>query len=84
MHNVPEDKKARKKMEKRLLDIGPDDCLKEIAGHFDKYLRRITFTTYRGKCLNVGSDKGTPFNFTFPNHTFLVASGSFEKYIDFL
>lgn len=61
MHNVPEDKKKRKQMEKRLLDIGPDDCLKEIAGHFDKYLKRITFTTYRGKCLNVGSDKGTPF-----------------------
>lgn len=71
-------------MEKRLLDIGPDDALKEIAGHFDKFLRRITFTTYRGKCINVGSDKGTPFTHSIPNHTFLVGAGSFHKYIDSL
>ena len=53
-HNVP---KEKKKCQKRVLEIGPDDHLLEISGHInEKGLTRITFVTYRGKIGTYGSD----------------------------
>lgn len=68
-HNVPAEKKLLKKknhIKSRVFEIGPDDYLLEIAGHMDKEkLARITFTSYRGKIGNYGSDLGVPFTYKF-------------------
>lgn len=70
-HNVPADKKLKKKkneIQSRVFEIGPDDHLLEIAGHFDSdknRISRLTFTSYRGKIGNYGSDKGAPFTNRF-------------------
>ena len=78
-HNAPKDKK---KYEKRVLEIGPDDFLLEIAGHFtEKGITRITFSTYRGKIGTYGSDEGTPFVHKFWGYTFGPVSGGFIDHL---
>lgn len=89
-HNVPKEKKVLKKSNKiksRVFEIGPDDYLKEIAGHYDNangHICRLTFTSYRGKIGNYGSDLGTPFKHSFNNMTFGPFNSGFKDYLDFL
>jgi hypothetical protein len=47
-------------------------------------LARITFSTYRGKTGNYGSDLGTPFTYKFPNMTFGPFTSGFRDFIEFM
>jgi hypothetical protein len=82
-HNVPE--KGDKKLQRRLLEIGPDDYLLEISGHLsEKGITRLTFQTYRGKVGTYGSDEGVPFLHRFDGFTFGAFSGGHRDYLQHL
>lgn len=81
-HNPQKDKKS---IQKRVLEIGPDDYLKEISGHTtEKGITRITFSTYRGKEGTYGSDQGEPFIYKFEGHTFGAFAGGFKDHLKHL
>lgn len=74
-HNVPKDKEIKKGIEKRVFEIGPDDYLMEISGHFSDRLNRISFVTYKNKIGTYGGDEGEPFLFKYNGYTFGPFSG---------
>lgn len=72
--------KKKNKIKSRVFEIGPDDYLLEIAGHTDgERITRLTFTSYRGKIGNYGSDLGKPFKYRFDNFTFGPFNSGFRK-----
>lgn len=89
-HNVPKEKKLLKKSNKiksRVFEIGPDDYLLEIAGHYDdkeKVISRLTFTSYRGKIGNYGSDVGTPFKYKYNDYTFGPLTSGYKDFLEYL
>ncbi|KRX02557.1 Mannose-binding lectin [Pseudocohnilembus persalinus] len=89
-HNVPKEKKILKKSNKiqsRVFEIGPDDYLLEVAGHYcpkEKVISRLTLTSYRGKIGNYGSDIGTPFCYNFKDYTFGPLTSGYRDYLEFL
>lgn len=61
-----------------------DDCIKSISGHVSSEINQIGFETYKGHKATYGIEKGTSFNYHFPQHTFSIAKGLYDKYLRFL
>jgi len=81
VHNMMKDKK---KAQRKVFEIGPDDYLLEISGRAGDWLDKLSFVTYRGKTATFGGNGGKEFSHRFEGHTFGAFSGGHRDYLDFL
>jgi hypothetical protein len=61
-----------------------DDFIKTIHGHVSTEINQIGFETYKGHKASFGAAKGVPFSFHFPQHTFSIARGAYDKFLNFI